>query len=202
MQVVRLLVIFFSYFYTLSFHNRWNGLKNRLFLFWIERYFNKIGKRCHFARSVYFRKPEQIKIGNNVNIGQRCRIAVQDSFIDNAEIFIGDNCNIGDDCHFSCANRIVLGENVLIGRKVMINDNSHGTFEKCILEIPPAKRPVSSKGEIKIEDFVWIGENVVILSGVCIGHNSVIAAGAVVTKSIPPFSLAAGVLAKIVKSID
>jgi len=52
---------------------------------------------------------------------------------------------------------------------------------------------------IKIEKSVWIGANVVILDGVTIGEGSVVGAGAVVTESIPPFSIAVGVPAKVIK---
>lgn len=202
MWLIRKVVMLFSYFYTLNVHYKVDGLKNRLFLFWMERYFRRIGKECHIARSCYFRKPSNISIGDKVNIGARCRIAIQDSLSENAELSIGDCVNIGDDSHISCANRIVLGISVRMGRKVMINDSSHGSFTKESLDIPPNYRPLISKGAIIIEDYVWIGENVIILPNVSIGHNSVIAAGAVVTKSIPPYSLAAGVPAKVIKNID
>ena len=56
-----------------------------------------------------------------------------------------------------------------------------------------------SNGDIIIEDDVWIGENAVILSGVHIGQGAVIAAGAVVTRDIPPYSIVAGVPAKILR---
>ncbi|MOA49611.1 2,3,4,5-tetrahydropyridine-2,6-dicarboxylate N-acetyltransferase [compost metagenome] len=52
-----------------------------------------------------------------------------------------------------------------------------------------------------IEDNVWIGEKAVILKGVRIGHNSIVAAGAVVTKNVPPFSIVAGVPAKVIKTV-
>lgn len=57
-----------------------------------------------------------------------------------------------------------------------------------------------SKGPIEIEDEVWIGMNAIILSGVKIGHGSIIGAGSVVTKSIPPFAVAAGNPAKVIKN--
>lgn len=53
-----------------------------------------------------------------------------------------------------------------------------------------------------IDDNVWIGENVVVLSGVHIGKGSIIAANAVVTKDIPPYSMAVGVPAKVIKTLS
>lgn len=56
-----------------------------------------------------------------------------------------------------------------------------------------------SKGDIKVGDDVWIGQNAIILSGVNIGQGAVIAAGAVVTKDVPPYAIVAGVPAKIIR---
>ena len=91
---------------------------------------------------------------------------------------------------------------VLLGRKVMVNDTSHGGFIREQLDIQPNLRPLCSKGPIVIEENVWIGEMVCILGNVHIGRGSVIGAGSVVTKDIPPYSLAVGCPAKIIKSFD
>jgi serine acetyltransferase len=58
---------------------------------------------------------------------------------------------------------------------------------------------IESKGEISIEDDVWIGSGAIVLSGVTIGRGSVVGAGSVVTKSIPPYSVAVGNPARVVK---
>ena len=63
------------------------------------------------------------------------------------------------------------------------------------------KRPLHSKGPIIIEDNVWVGENVCILENVRIGKCSIIGANAVVTHDIPPYSIAVGVPAKVIKKI-
>ena len=65
---------------------------------------------------------------------------------------------------------------------------------------PPALRPLFSKGEIVIGKNVWICDKATITAGVTIGNGCIIAANAVVTKSIPPYSLAAGNPAKVVKT--
>lgn len=63
--------------------------------------------------------------------------------------------------------------------------------------MPPRHRSLFNKGPVIIEDYATIGENCCILPGVTIGHNSVIGANAVVTKSVPPFSIVAGNPAKV-----
>lgn len=69
------------------------------------------------------------------------------------------------------------------------------------MKIPPAKRLIYSKGEIIIEDNVWIGDKATILAGVKIGEGSVIGANTVVTKDIPPYSVAVGNPVRIIKNI-
>lgn len=59
--------------------------------------------------------------------------------------------------------------------------------------------PIYSKGAIVIGDNVWIGEKAAILAGVTIGEGAIIGANAVVTKNIPPYSIAAGIPARIIK---
>ena len=61
---------------------------------------------------------------------------------------------------------------------------------------------MSSKGETIIGNKVWLGDNVVVLSGVKIGNNSIIGANSVVTKDIPSFSIAVGSPAKVIKTIS
>ena len=64
--------------------------------------------------------------------------------------------------------------------------------------IPPNERPIISKGKIKIGDNVWIGEKVTILAAVTIGEGAVIAANSVVTKNVAPYTVVAGVPAKVI----
>lgn len=89
-----------------------------------------------------------------------------------------------------------------LGRKIMINDTLHGDFIKEQLNIRPNLRPLKSKGSIIIDDNVWIGEMSCMLGNVYIGQGSIIGANSVVTKDIPPYSLAVGSPAKVVKQIN
>lgn len=115
-------------------------------------------------------------------------------------INIGDNCMIGEYAHITACHNITIGNNVLTGRRIYISDNSHGDTTKEQLDIPPIKRPLKVKGPVVIEDNVWIGERACILSGVRIGRGAIIAANAVVTKDVPPYSVVGGVPAKIIKT--
>lgn len=94
------------------------------------------------------------------------------------------------------AKRITIGNNVMIGaNSIIIDTDFHPVFAKvrdC------ADMENVGKREIRIEDNVWIGMNCTILKGVTVGRNSVVAAGSVVTKNIPPDSICAGIPAKVI----
>jgi len=116
------------------------------------------------------------------------------------KISIGDGCMFGSDMHITAVNSIRIGKNVRTGKSVLISDNSHGDPKDMALRnIAPNARPIYSKGAIVIGDNVWIGEKAAILAGVTIGEGAIIGANAVVTKNIPPYSIAAGIPARIIK---
>jgi len=77
----------------------------------------------------------------------------------------------------------------------------HGEITAEALKIPPALREVVSKGPVIIEDNVWIGEGVAIMPNLTIGKNSIIGANSVVTSTIPPNSVAAGIPARVIKTL-
>ena len=110
------------------------------------------------------------------------------------KISIGDGCMFGPDMHITAVNSIRIGKNVRTGKSVLISDNSHGDPKDMALRnIAPNARPIYSKGAIVI------GEKAAILAGVTIGEGAIIGANAVVTKNIPPYSIAAGIPARIIK---
>jgi 2,3,4,5-tetrahydropyridine-2,6-dicarboxylate N-acetyltransferase len=113
---------------------------------------------------------------------------------DNAVIMMGASINIG----------AVIGEgtmidmNAILGGRATVGKNCHvgaGAVLAGVIE-PPSAKPVV------LEDDVLIGANAVVLEGVKIGKGAVVAAGAIVTTDIPPYSVAAGMPAKVIKQID
>lgn len=117
-------------------------------------------------------------------------------------IRIGNNTMIGEHAHITACKEIIIGNNVLTGRRIYISDNAHGNTSKEELDIPPIERPLYVKGSVIIEDNVWIGERVCILSGVHIGKGAIIAANAVVTHDVPEGCVVGGVPAKVIKKIS
>ena len=177
-------------------------LKDKLYTMWILSDLGSYNPHINLQRSSVFRGRKKIYIGEYTTIQRNSCIEAIEKYYDNEfspEIRIGKNVNIGEYNHITAIKSIVIGDGVLTGRRVTISDNNHGEFERSELDIIPQYRDLSCKGAVIIENNVWIGENVCILSGVKVGKGCVIAANAVVTKDIPPYSLAAGVPAKVIK---
>ena len=119
------------------------------------------------------------------------------SCINNAvgDVVIGDYTRIG--LHNTIIGPVTIGSHVNLAQGITVTALNHNFSDenKRIDEQGISTTPVT------IEDDIWIGANAVILPGVNIGNHSVVAAGAVVTKDVPPHSLVAGVPAKIIKQI-
>lgn len=156
-----------------------------------------------FKRQVNFTLGEKyFSIEKGTSFGKLVVLTAWDTYEGESfspEVIIGENCNFGDYLHLTCINKITIGNGVLTGRWVTISDNGHGNTDFVTLQIPPQKRKLSFKGPVVIGDNVWIGDKATILSGVNIGEGAVIAANAVVTKDVIPYSVVAGNPAKIIK---
>jgi maltose O-acetyltransferase len=127
-------------------------------------------------------------IGNNVTINPRCYISRGEG------ISLGDDSGIGYNCYLQSPVRI--GNQVMMGPEVLILTGGH---QHQRVDIPMCFQGDTEKQEVIIQDDVWIGARVTILPGVTIGKGSIIAAGAVVTKSTPEYSISGGVPAKVIK---
>lgn len=108
-------------------------------------------------------------------------------------IHLGKDVFINSGCKFQDQGGIYIGDRALIGHNVVLATLNH--------PLDPAKRAGLEPAPIHIEEDVWIGSQAVVLPGVRIGHGSVVAAGAVVTKDVPPLSIVGGVPAKLIKEI-
>lgn len=161
-------------------------------------------KRLFLEKPFFVYGHKYIKIGHSFNARSGFRIECIEKYEENTftpQVCIGDNVSFNLNCHVGAINKIIIGNNVLIGSNVLITDHSHGNNSLSQIDIQPIKRPLYSKGPVIIEDNVWIGEGVCILPNVTIGQNSIIGANSVVTKDIPPYSIAGGNPAMVIKSL-
>lgn len=164
--------------------------------------FSKFGEGSFLSPHMFIKGAKYVSIGKGNLFNKYCIIEVNQTKGYSPFIEIGDNCNFGEFTHITCIRRISIGSNLLTGRFVLITDNSHGDFDDLKENIAPLSRKLTSKGDVVIGDNVWLGDQTVILPNVKIGNNAIVAANSVVTKNIPDNSIAAGVPAKIIKSIN
>lgn len=138
-----------------------------------------------------------VTLGNNVHIGPFSIISASRS------LHIGDGTYVGKFCTIQVSGRI--GRGVLIANSVgLIGRNDHD-FTRPGVPIraaqwvgSDAKLAASPSNRIEIGDDVWIGYGAVVLSGTTIGEAAIVAAGSVVTKDVPPYSIVAGTPARVV----
>jgi acetyltransferase-like isoleucine patch superfamily enzyme len=111
-------------------------------------------------------------------------------------VHIGDNTFVG--LFDVVIGPVTIGNNVIIAQHVVISGLNHG-YENVH---SPIKNQPCTTAEIVIEDDCWIGANAVVTAGVRVGKHSVVAAGSVVTKDVPPFSIVGGNPARLLKEYN
>jgi acetyltransferase-like isoleucine patch superfamily enzyme len=139
---------------------------------------------------------EGIIIGDNVSILRNTIIECTGVLRSLGEgLVVGNNVGFAQNCFIQVRGKVLIGNNVIFGPGVSIFSENHIFSDPSV--------PVSKQGETRIGvcigDGAWLGSGAIVLDGVTIGENSIIAAGSVVTKDVPPRAVAAGIPAKIIK---
>ncbi|MBE9034693.1 acyltransferase [aff. Roholtiella sp. LEGE 12411] len=178
--------------------------------------FSRIGSQVYIQNGVEFMGTSCIEISNSVYIfkGVRIdgkghqnnkvflgnRVAIERNVdigcLEDTCIHIGDDTFIGPDVCIEGPGDIKIGKHCMIAAHSGIYANNHNFADPME---PMKYQGVTRKG-IVIEDDCWLGHGVTVLDGVTIGKGSVIGAGAVVNKDIPPFSVAVGLPARVIKN--
>lgn len=147
--------------------------------------------------------PSKICIGDDTRICGELLVLIY-----GGKISIGDNCFVGDHSRIWSGDSVIIGNNVLISHDVNIIDtNSHeinitervSAYKKLMKEGQPSEKGSIITKPIVIKDDAWINFNSIILKGVTIGKGAIVAAGSVVSKDVPDYSIVAGNPAKVVK---
>lgn len=137
-------------------------------------------------------------IGDSSGIGAYSQLIISTSFNNlGAYIHIGKHVGIGQFASIGGSGGVTIGNHTIIGQYFSCHPENHnyGDPDKLI------KDQGTTRAKITIGENCWIGAKVTVLAGVAIGDNSIVAAGAVVNKSMPPNSIIAGVPARVIKGI-
>lgn len=151
-----------------------------LCLYWLSDF------PSHHVRKFYYRTVCQIVIGDGTVLYKGTEIR------NPSKLKLGKGTVIGDNAILDARAGLEIGNNVVLASNVSIWTLQHDYRD------PEFRCTPEHYGPVKIEDRAWIGPNTIILHDVTIGEGAVIAAGAVVTKNVPPYTLAGGVPAKII----
>jgi acetyltransferase-like isoleucine patch superfamily enzyme len=137
-----------------------------------------------------------IEIGDNVMIGPYCVIRAS------SLTYLGEGVRIGKDSamdaysYIGAGGGVSIGESVIMGQHVSFHAENH-RYDQT--DVPIKLQGITRKG-IVVEDDCWVGSNATFLDGAQVGRGCVIAAGAVVTGTIPPNSVVAGVPGRVIKT--
>ena len=152
-----------------------------------------IGKGCILEGD------ENITIGRDSYIGEGSELLAYHSHFDrplDSHLIIGTHVRITARCRITCAGTIRIEDDALFGPDVFITDHNHGMDA----EVPGGYSPQDiTVRDVTIEKGVWLGQRVCVMPGVTIGAHSIIGANSVVTHDVPPYSMAVGSPARVIK---
>ncbi len=130
-----------------------------------------------------------VGVGHAANIMPRIQVTP-------GRLAIGKGVFINTDCRFACGGGITIGDHCQISARVSFETISHR-----LLPVMDGKRP-SYPAPIVVENNVWIGSGAILLPGITVGEGAVVAAGAVVTKDVRPFTVVGGIPARVIHDLN
>ncbi len=186
----------------LAVQNKFYKFKGKFYSFLLSKSAGSWGHNTKIYPPFCSHNLKQFFIGNNATIHSYGWIECVTSYCKQKyypHLEIGDNAYIGHRVHIICCGTMSIGRGVMMADGVYISDNLHGYED---ISLPVEKQPLNHPGPVTIEDEVWLGENVCVLPGVTIGKHSVVGANSVVSRNIPPYSVAVGAPAKVIKQYN
>ncbi len=173
-----------------------------------QRFYTRRFLRPQFdflGRGAHFMKPWHVEVfGPRIEIGRyatviaapdkKVRFSVWSDRPDRGRIRIGGYALICPGVRMGSSHSITVGDNCMFASGAYITDSDwHGIYNRISM---------GSAAPVVIEDNAWIGDHVIICKGVTVGRNSIVGAGAVVTRDVPPNTIAAGNPARVVRGLD
>jgi len=137
--------------------------------------------------------PHQVSLGADCRLEHDLYFKFDGIYAPGPSIIIRDRVFLGFGCEFNVRKRVEIGDDCLIASGCKFIDHDHGTSRR---DIPMSQQLDGFEAEILLEPDVWLGANVIVLKGVRIGRGAIVAAGAVVTKGIPPYEIWGGIPAE------
>ncbi|MBW7909278.1 MAG: acyltransferase [Kiritimatiellae bacterium] len=173
------------------------------------------GRGVVFGTGVVLRHPHKIRIGNDVVVDDHCVLDAKGQsnegisigsgvFIGrnsilsckNGDIVLGDGANIGFNCEVFSGARVEIGARVMLAAYTYVIGGGHA-YDR--MDVSPLEQARTAVG-VTVGEGAWLGAGVKVLDGTSVGANSIVGAGAVVTKVIPENSVAAGIPAEVLRS--
>ncbi len=148
------------------------------------------------------RTAHRIKIGNSVIIRKDAWLSIIVESGGDLNLVIDDNCLIGARSVISAKNSIHLEHDVILATSVLIMDHNHAYED---IHLPIRLQGITEGGSVRIQHGCWIGHGAAIVCNqgeLVIGHNSVVAANSLVTRSFPPYSVIVGNPGRVARQFD
>ena len=169
----------------------WARLQIRRWSRQFRRHCSSVGERLSVLGPCAVTSAGNIQVGDELTIRSRKYNKVEISCAHGAQLTFGNNVFLNQGVRIACVNQVTIGDNALLGDETVILDSDYHGVANSETKVAP----------VCIEADVWLGTRVMVLRGVTIGKGSVVGAGSVVTRSIPPSVFAAGVPARIIKTL-
>lgn len=161
-------------------------------------------RTLYLGQNVSFQNKEYISFGENVVIGDSSKLLCTytyhgENLPEKPRLVIGDNFHCTRNLTIQCAYKVEIRRNVLMSSDIFIIDYNHGMSPEAVNYL---ENKLELSSGVVIDEGAWIGNGVTILGSVTIGKKAIVGAGSVVTKDIPPYCIAAGNPAKVIKKYN
>lgn len=160
---------------------------------WHRSRLKALGERPHFDRGFVLTGAERVSLGAHFSADVNSALHAHGG----GSIAAGSRVNLNRNVLLDAAEGgvIVLGDDIMIGPNVVLRASNHEHADPS----KPIRAQGHRPGKIVVEDGVWIAANAVLLPDVTVGAHSIVAAGAVVAKDVPPYSIVGGVPARVIR---